>query len=292
MTSHLGIDLAWGQRARTGLAALDAEGVLVASCTVRTDDQIAAFVAAHAPGDVVAAIDAPIVVPNPTGSRWCEQELGRDFRPYNAGAHPANRGNPMFDPPRASTLTRRFGWEIDPDVLPGPGRSVAIEVYPHPAMVSLFQLGSVLPYKNKPNRTTASRREAFIELLDGIERVAPQMRLAGSARWAEIRAAVDEATRPVHLDAVEDEVDAIFCAHLAWLWGQRDSRLRVVGDVERGYIVVPHAPSVPARPPRRVTAAAQGDTLSRSVVERVHREALARGMTPDELVGRALDALG
>lgn len=243
MTTYLGIDLAWGERARTGLAALDAAGRLVASTSVVTDDDIAAFVAEQAAGDVVAAIDAPIVVPNLTGRRDCEAELQREFGRFHAGAHPSNRSRVWLNPPRAERLAERFGWDVDPRVAPGAGMSVAIEVYPHPAMVSLFGLASVLPYKNKPGRTTTSRRAAFTQLLDGIERVAGStMRPADSARWAELRAVVDAAERPVHLRAIEDEVDAIFCAHLAWLWGRRDPRLRVLGDVERGYIVVPPPP--------------------------------------------------
>lgn len=243
MTTYLGIDLAWGERARTGLAALDAAGRLVASTSVVTDDEIAAFVAAQAAVDVVVAIDAPIVVPNLTGRRDCEAELQREFGRFHAGAHPSNRSRVWLNPPRAERLAERFGWEVDPRVVPGAGTPVAIEVYPHPAMVSLFGLASVLPYKNKPGRTTTSRRAAFTQLLDGIERVAGStMRPADSARWAELRAVVDAAERPVHLRAIEDEVDAIFCAHLAWLWGRRDPRLRVLGDVERGYIVVPPPP--------------------------------------------------
>ena len=36
----IGIDLAWGANGRTGLAAVDASGALVASTSVRTDDEI------------------------------------------------------------------------------------------------------------------------------------------------------------------------------------------------------------------------------------------------------------
>lgn len=47
------------------------------------------------------------------------------------------------------------------------------------------------------------------------------------------------ATRQVDLDRIEDEIDAILCAHLAWLWhGQRASML-VFGDVASGCIVTP-----------------------------------------------------
>jgi predicted RNase H-like nuclease len=118
-------------------------------------------------------------------------------------------------------------------------------------MVSLFDLATVIPYKDKPRRTTLSRKEAFGVLIDAMERVCEEpLRLATSARWAEIRAAVVSAQRPIDLRVVEDEIDAILCAYLAWLWGQRDPQMRVIGDVLRGYIVVPGPPrAAPARTP-------------------------------------------
>lgn len=259
MVRYLGIDLAWAARARTGMAALDESGRLVASTAVVTDDEIAAFVAAHAPGTVVAAIDAPLIVPNVTGSRVPEQLVTREFGPYNAGAYPSNRSRPLFDPPRGETLCGRFGWNRDPGARAGAG-SVAIEVYPHPAMVVLFELTTVLPYKAKRGRGLESLRSAFVLLLDHMERVCDEpLALSTSARWAQLRAAVASAARIADLDRIEDEVDAVLCAYLAWLWGTGDPGMRVLGDVEHGYIVVPGHPSVPAaRVPRSTPDGAPG----------------------------------
>jgi len=256
VTTYLGIDLAWGERARTGLAALDATGRLVASGSVVTDDQLVAFVAEHAPGVVVAAIDAPLVVPNTAGQRDCEAELNREFGRYNAGAYPTSRSRPWFNPPRGAALSERFGWSMDPSIRPDGATSAAIEVYPHPAMVSLFDLATVIPYKNKPGRTTTSRKAAFGVLRDAMERECEEpLRLSESARWSEIRAAAVGAHRPIDLRVVEDEIDAIFCAYLAWLWGRRDPQMRILGDVQRGYIVVPGPPRVA---PARVAAVRAG----------------------------------
>lgn len=247
MTTYLGIDLAWSTRARTGLAVLDDVGRLVASCSVVTDEQIAEVVADHAAGTVVVAIDAPLVVPNATGRRDCEAAVGSLFAPYDAGAHPANRSRPWFDPPRGAVLAERFGWDLDPRTAPDGDTSVAIEVYPHPAMVALFGLDRVLPYKAKPGRDLPALRAAFTGLLDHMERVVgPRLGLDSSARWSQVRTAVERATRKAHLRAVEDEVDAILCAYLAWLWGRRDPRMMVLGDVEGGYIVVPGPPTAPS----------------------------------------------
>ena len=120
MTTYLGIDLAWAARARTGLAALDEDGRLVASTSVITDDEITAFVETHRPGTVVAAIDAPLIVPNATGSRVARAAHQPEFGPYDAGHCPSNRSRPLFDPPRGETLCEWFGWDPDPATPPGP----------------------------------------------------------------------------------------------------------------------------------------------------------------------------
>ena len=249
MPIHIGIDLAWAPRARTGLAVVDATGRLIASTSVRTDDEIAAFLNPHLTPDTVVAIDAPLVVPNPTGSRSCEKALSAVFRAYDAGTHPANTSHPWFDPPRGATLAAHFGWDLDPRTVPFAGSPVAIEVYPHPAMVVLFGLGRILPYKNKRGRTVESLRAAFILLVDHLDRVVgPTLGLETSERWAQIRAVVLTAPRKCDLRVVEDEIDAILCAYLAWLWGRLDPSMEVFGDVEVGYIVTPGCPTVSPTP--------------------------------------------
>ena len=52
---YVGLDFAWGERARTGIAILDETGRLAASTSVVTDDDIAAFIARHTRGPVAAA---------------------------------------------------------------------------------------------------------------------------------------------------------------------------------------------------------------------------------------------
>lgn len=124
---------------------------------------------------------------------------------------------------------------------------MCLEVYPHPAMVGLFRLGAVIPYKAKPGRDlAAARRSAFLELTEHLESLS-ELRLAGHPRWESIRAAVHGATRQVDLERCEDETDAIFCAHLAWLAHHRPVALMTYGTVENGYS--PHRrPSCCSRP--------------------------------------------
>ena len=118
---YVGVDLAWGTRRPTGLAVLDpdvADGAgarLVHLSTVRTDDEILGALAAYVEDDCLVAVDAPLIVNNPTGSRPCEAALNKDFARFQAGAHPSNTGKPEFaDGPRGGRLCKDLGLDLDP----------------------------------------------------------------------------------------------------------------------------------------------------------------------------------
>lgn len=254
---HVGIDLAWNTRARTGLAVVDGSGVLVDSASVRTDDEIDAWLGRHGGSLVNVAVDAPLIVVNETGMRPAEKLIGASFGRYDASCHASNTGKTYMNPPRATTLAQRHAWNVDPDSIGLPGAPACIEVYPHPATIGLFNLGRILKYKGGE---LATRQAAFNVLLDHLESI-PTLALDGNDRWAAIRAVAGNSPRQFHLDQIEDEVDAILCAHLAWLWHTDRSALQVYGDVETGYIVAPPPPTHPptpraavSRPARRHTA--------------------------------------
>lgn len=112
-----GVDLAWAGRNPTGVAAIDSAGDLVGVCAVQDDDEILAALHPYAQGDCVVAFDAPLVVNNPIGQRPAETALNRDFRKFEAGAHPCNTGKPEFaNGPRAGRLA------AGPAVVRGPAR--------------------------------------------------------------------------------------------------------------------------------------------------------------------------
>lgn len=126
----------------------------------------------------------------------------------------------------------------------------AVEVYPHPAMIVLFELDYVIPYKSKQGRTLDSLKGAFHRLTESMERL-PEFRLADHPRWQDLRRHCRAAQRSHELGAVEDEVDAIFCAYLAYLW-HRDGSARndVLGDDATGCIIVPRPRGPLPRPGR------------------------------------------
>ena len=115
----------------------------------------------------------------------------------------------------------------------------AIEVYPHSALVSLFELARTIKYKSRPGRLPVARRAAFDDLLARLRALAgldPPLDVTTSPRWEALQTLVAAG----RLAAVEDELDAYVCAYVAIYhrrWHGR--RSLVVGDVASGYIVTP-----------------------------------------------------
>jgi predicted RNase H-like nuclease len=238
-----GVDLAWGGRKPTGVAVVDADGYLVYVGAMRDDADILAALSPYVRGDCVVAFDAPLVVTNPTGQRPAEAALNRDFRRFEAGAHPCNTAKPEFaEMPRAARLARAMDLDMDPRA--SAARS-AIEVYPHAATVVLFRLERTLKYKAKPGRYVARLKSELLLLMDGVEKLAHAavpLHVESYDGWAALRREVVAAQRKSELRRAEDPVDAVVCAYVA-LYAQRcPAGVTIYGDFATGYIVTPSLP--------------------------------------------------
>jgi predicted RNase H-like nuclease len=243
----VGIDLAWGDRGGTGLCAVEA-GRVLASARVTTDAEIIEWVTPYLAADVLAAIDAPLIVTNTTGRRPCERAISHCFGAHHAGAHSSNLGLPAFAKGvRGERIAKALGLNVDPTFEPRSRIQRAIEVYPHPAIVALFDLQLTLKYKAKRGRTTSGRCTAFRELLAHLEALVqaePPLDVSACARWEWMRTVVEHAPNGAALDRAEDELDAYVCAYVAhYYWTHGTTRCRVVGDLESGYIVTPVSPA-------------------------------------------------
>lgn len=255
----VGIDLGW-TTGGTGLAVVDEAGALIASGRVQTDDEIVEWVTSQPGVAVVAAVDAPLIVPNESGQRVPEQLIGKAFGAFGASAHVTNQVKFGGATPRAQVIADRLKWTTDPNGVASVAAPLCLEVYPHPALVGLFELPYRLDYKKGDQ---ARRAAGMRTLLGHLESVA-ELRLTENARWREIVAAV-AAPAPGQLARIEDEVDAVVCAHLAWLWYHRREALHVYGSFNDGYIVAPPAPTHRAVPPAVRKPAAAGLAVSRWV---------------------------
>ena len=101
----VGVDLAWGHINQSGIAVLDADGVLKYVDAKVHDSEIIDAVSSFVRDECLVAIDAPLIVTNASGQRPAERALNADFGRFDAGAHSskmaATFGRPR--PPRWST---------------------------------------------------------------------------------------------------------------------------------------------------------------------------------------------
>jgi predicted RNase H-like nuclease len=235
----VGLDLAWGEKNHTGVAVVDSDGRLLYVGAARDDASIEAAVGPYVSGECLVAIDAPLIVRNPGGARPCETALNRDFHRFEAGAHPANTENPAFRNPRGGRIATALALDMDPT---SSSQRRAIEVYPHPASVVLFELDKTLKYKKGSFETRRSELLRLMTLIEGLDRATPRLRVNHNVSWVELRKRVEAATRPVQLDRDEDPVDAVVCAYVAQFWYHRREDVTIYGDYATGYIVTPTLP--------------------------------------------------
>jgi predicted RNase H-like nuclease len=232
----LGIDFGWTSQpsgvARLGLA----DGCLHLEELARLQEprQVTDWVAAGAGGGAaMVAIDAPTVIANATGMREADRAMHRYFGKQHAGCYPANLASPFAGRTlalAASLADLGFG-HADRIVARRPGR-YQIEVYPHAAMLHLFQLPRILKYKKgrlaERRAGLARYRELLLERLPQHEpalclSALPEVPVGGAA-----------------LKALEDQLDALLCAYIgAWWWYWGSARTLVAGNALEGFIVVP-----------------------------------------------------
>ena len=239
----VGVDLAWTARGGTGLCTIE-ENAVQASDRLGTDEELLRWLRPLVQGDVLVAIDAPLIVRNLTGRRPAEQLISRCFGGYHASAHSANLGLPSFrNGVRGEWLAATLDLDVDPAFPPRVPVRRAVEVYPHTAIVALFGLASTLKYKAKPGRTLQSRTAALDELLDHLESLRtsdPPLEVRTSPRWAGLRGTVRAPGTGAQLARAEDEIDAYVCAYTAlYYWTHGTTRCRVAGDARDGYILTP-----------------------------------------------------
>jgi predicted RNase H-like nuclease len=254
----VGLDLAWGEKNQTGVAAVDADGRLLHVGAAQDDANIIDAIAPFTAGECLVAFDAPLIVNNQTGHRPAEAAFNRDFAKFDAGARPAFAEKPELKHPRAARLAAALDLDMDP--ASGASRR-AIEVYPHPATVVLFELDKTLKYKRGPFGDRQRDLLKLMTLIEGLDDATPRLRANRSVAWVELRKRVQAATKPAQLDRDEDPVDAVLCAYVGLYWYHRPDEVTIYGDFETGYIVTPSLPPDLSPAPRRRVVPPPSDEL-------------------------------
>jgi predicted RNase H-like nuclease len=226
MSRFLGVDLGWYGKP-TGLALMKGTQLLEVTRLERTEEILAWIDDRAGRGAAVAAVDAPLVIPNATGIRDCERELNADFRRYHAGCHASNLGLPFAQ--RVTGFAKAMeslGFRHGASMRARASGRHQIEVHPHAATVTMFGLERIIKYK----RGLRAERAGELRRLRA---------LVGELVHGELPAI----PRSGPLKPAEDQIDATLCAYIAKHWWERGrAGSRVYGTNRDGYIVVPAFP--------------------------------------------------
>jgi predicted RNase H-like nuclease len=149
-------------------------------------------------------------------------------------------------------LADAMGLDIDPT---SSASRRAIEVYPHPATVVLFDLAKTLKYKKGAFEDRQRELLRLMTFIEGLDTATPRLRVNRNVAWVELRKRVEAATRPSQLDRDEDPVDAVVCAYVGLYWYHRPEDVTIYGDYASGYIVTPTLPAERATTPQKPTTA-------------------------------------
>lgn len=251
---YIGVDLAWGEgtRARpaneTGLAAIAADGRVVDAGWARGLDEVERWLLATASVGDVIAIDAPLVVTNPTGMRACEREVGRRYGRWKVAANASNLALPWLAGVTLRQRLERAGFVCISGTDAARDDIVQFfECYPYTALVGAPEFGYDVerPRYKRPNLALAAsaRREFRARECDDL-----LARLGRLARLGEPEAdaavPLDLRSHPVTRDLLEtpsplsdaaykhreDLIDATICAWTAALWARHHlERCQVLG---------------------------------------------------------------
>lgn len=247
----IGLDLGW-TTGPTGLCCLQfqTQNLQIIDITRITEiENILTWIDTQTPTPqpAIIAVDAPTLIFNQTGMRQPYNLAHKHFGKYHAGCYPANLNRPF------ATRTIALGIALEtrgfihaPTIEPQKTGRYQIEVYPHPAIINLFQLNKILKYK-KGNLEERKKELTKLQnhILETLTKIEPKLNLTPTQKTQEIFSDLTKLTGQ-KLKAIEDQLDALICAYIAahwWYWGHQKNL--VLGDQTTGYIIIPTTKNPP-----------------------------------------------
>jgi predicted RNase H-like nuclease len=258
----LGVDLAWGEVNRSGVAALDAAGRLVDAGWTTGLDETAAWADRVAAPDALLFVDAPLVVENPAGMRLCDRQTGQRYGRWWVSANAVNLASPRLAGVRLRERLCAAGWRYS-DGREGPpaGGRVLAESYPYATLVGVPELG----YDRRPAYKRAKRGTAAAQAWP-VRVAACDELIRRIAALAAFDPPVDLTSHPLTKRLVaepsparwrdykprEDLLDAVICAWAAAYWARHGTaKCQVLGLPDEPPARPCATIIVPARPEQR-----------------------------------------
>jgi predicted RNase H-like nuclease len=247
MTRFLGVDLAWAEGSDTkpanesGLACIDENGRVLDAGWARGTDAVVHWIQSLAEPGAVLAIDAPLVVANPTGMRACDREAGIRYGRWHVSANASNLARPWQGGVAIRERLEDLGWTYTDGLSPAPTEQrTFFECYPYTTLVGAAEfgyddkrprykrMGSALPIDDR----RAARAEVCDDLIQRIwalNEASPPLNLA-SHPVTDVLVTEQSPLLDRPYKHREDLIDALLSAWTASLWWHHGTeRCQVLG---------------------------------------------------------------
>jgi predicted RNase H-like nuclease len=252
---YLGIDLAWGEGSatkaanETGLAAIDSNGTIVAAGWARGIDAVVEWVTSTVEEwsprtqntGCIIGVDAPVVIPNATGMRLAERQVGMGYGRWKVAANPSNMAMGWKGGLALRHRLEALGFvHVDGREPAQTGARSFFECYPYTTLVGMTELGydTERPRYKRLDRSlpAAEARAARAAACDELIRrmvaldVATPPLLLTSHPLTEWLTAEPSPLLDGPYKHREDLLDAVLCAWTASIWHRHgDTRVQVLG---------------------------------------------------------------
>lgn len=230
----IGIDLAWTTKNETGICVLDENAkILHLSAAVYSNEDIINIIKEFYQHPTFVAIDAPVVVPNETGSRPAESELARHLiHNHRIRAFHCSRSylNKHYGGIRAEEISNDLINELNFKIGYHTDKDCVIETLPTGIIAGLLPEHAPFSYKLKKGITTQIAHDE----LQRLSSLFPETELQNYILFKETL----KYSRNIHKH-LEDQIDAFLCAYMGYTLQYIGAEPLIFGDYEKGFIILP-----------------------------------------------------
>ena len=230
----IGIDLAWTTKNETGICVLDDGGnILHLSAEVYSNDEIIEIIQEFYQHPTFVAIDAPIVVPNETGSRPAESALARYLiHNHRIRAFHCSRSylTKHYGSIRAEVIALKLTDDKNFKIGYFQGEDCVVETLPTGIIAGLFPEHAPFKYKIKKGINTQFAGEELIRLASLFEENGLLNELAINSQL--------KYSKNLHKH-LEDQIDAFLCAFMGYRLQYKGTKVLIYGDYSNGFILLP-----------------------------------------------------
>lgn len=241
---YIGIDLAWTYANESGICVIADNGeIIYCESKVFSDEMIGDIVAEYARAGALVGIDAPLIVNNETGARYCDGAIMREkIHGRNLSVFTCSKRFMLkhFGVVRGEEVVKAIRKQMPEFALTGDlsnKEHVIMETFPTGITLGLFPDAFPVKYKIKHKiafETTKTEMGRMVSLLQRLGDFDPSVH--NIEDFFNDAPGIQAMSKKEYKN-LEDRLDAFLCAYAAYWLAKHKGK--VIGDDRDGFITIP-----------------------------------------------------